>query len=425
MIAAVRPIANAARSTALDARPSIADPVALPALATCPSPFVCFVNGVHPQNLHLGVPWQTRPVPCPAATCTPLSPVDTGHVTEGTPPEGLPTRHRSKALASLRIVVPVMLLVLLWQLVDGRAVLRLLGEANPGWIAAAVLAANLQIVLSALRWRITAGALGQSLSARQAIAEYYLSQLVNLTLPFGVLGDAGRAVRMRHQAGMIRAGQAVMIERMSGQIALLAVMMAGFAALPLIEAAVPIPSWVRHVVLSVGLGAAGIVLGFAAARHVPGLTSRASRGFLMASGRALLARDLWHRQIGLSLLVVACNLATVAYCARATGTDLGLVATVTLVPVMLLAMVLPISVAGWGLREGAAAALWPIVGATAAAGVAASIAFGLVILVSSLPGVLTIALASRIAPPGPAPEGRQTSASGPVRQEPSPDRAEG
>ena len=115
---------------------------------------------------------------------------------------------------------------------------------------------------------------------------------------------------------------------------------------------------------------------------------------------------------------MACNLATVAFCARAAGTELGLMAALTIVPIMLLVMVLPISVAGWGLREGAAAALWPVIGASAASGVAASIAFGLVILVASLPGLAVMMAPGRITGPVPAPApetapaGPRTSVSG-------------
>jgi len=347
--------------------------------------------------------------------------------TDGTGPV-LPVRCRRGAVA-LRIGAPIILLVLLLQVVDRREVVRLLKEADPLWIGAALIVAHAQIILSALRWRMTAGALGQTIRPAPAIGEYYLSQLLNLTLPFGVLGDAGRAVRMRHQAGMVLSGQAVMIERMSGQIALLAVMIAGFAALPLAETPMAFPDWVRHLVLSFGLGALTLTFGIVAARHLPGFVSRVARGFLAASGRALLARDLWPGQVGLSLLVVACNLATVAFCARATGTDLSLPATLTLVPVMLLAMVVPVSVAGWGLREGAAAALWPIVGATAASGVAASIAFGLVILVASLPGIVMVLQPWWTARPSmvkaTSPAGPPKPASALDRPEPSPDRGGG
>jgi glycosyltransferase 2 family protein len=87
---------------------------------------------------------------------------------------------------------------------------------------------------------------------------------------------------------------------------------------------------------------------------------------------------------------VACNLAAFAFCARATGTALPLAAILALVPLILLTMVLPLTIGGWGLREGAAAALFPLAGASAAAGLATSIAFGLMLLVSVLPGLVAL-----------------------------------
>jgi glycosyltransferase 2 family protein len=52
-------------------------------------------------------------------------------------------------------------------------------------------------------------------------------------------------------------------------------------------------------------------------------------------------------------------------------------------------------VAGWGLREGAAAALWGMVGLSMAEGVLVSMAYGVLVLVSSLPGGLVLAGAGR------------------------------
>ena len=49
-------------------------------------------------------------------------------------------------------------------------------------------------------------------------------------------------------------------------------------------------------------------------------------------------------------------------------------------------MLLPISIAGWGVREGVAALLWAAAGLSAVEGVAISAAYGLLILISSLPG---------------------------------------
>jgi uncharacterized membrane protein YbhN (UPF0104 family) len=290
----------------------------------------------------------------------------------------------------LRIVFPLAILAALWSLADGPQVLRLLQSADRGLLFAGYIAANLQIVFSALRWQLTARALDQTIPTGRAILEYYLSQLLNLTLPSGILGDAGRAMRMRHQAGMVRASQAVLIERMAGQIALFVVLFAGFAAVSVIDHGMAIPGWIGRMMLTIGLILIGLVLAFYMLRSFPGPVARMSHGFGAASARALCAPGIWQRQVLLSGATVTCNLAAVAFAAAATGTDMPLAAILTIAPLMLTAMLLPVSAGGWGLREGAAAALWPMIGGTAASGVAASVAFGLVIMAASLPGLVML-----------------------------------
>lgn len=62
-------------------------------------------------------------------------------------------------------------------------------------------------------------------------------------------------------------------------------------------------------------------------------------------------------------------------------------AILVIVPLVLTAMIIPVGVAGWGWREGAAAALFPLAGASSAAGVAAGIVFGIAIMIAVLPAV--------------------------------------
>ncbi len=89
---------------------------------------------------------------------------------------------------------------------------------------------TLQTILSALRWRLTAARLGQVIGVGEAVREYYLGQVVNQSLPGGMVGDAGRAVRTGRRAGLVRAGQAVVLERFAGQFAVAVVMIAAGAA---------------------------------------------------------------------------------------------------------------------------------------------------------------------------------------------------
>ena len=73
----------------------------------------------------------------------------------------------------------------------------------------------------------------------------------------------------------------------------------------------------------------------------------------------------WLIQGALSLGVVATYLAVFAACALALQQPLPLVGVMTIVPLVLLSMVMPISIGGWGVREAVAASLWPLLGIVA------------------------------------------------------------
>ncbi len=286
---------------------------------------------------------------------------------------------------ALRLVVPLALIGLVWTLVDSDDALARLRGVEVGWLIGAVLAANLQTILSALRWRLVARALEVPLALGQAVREYYVSQLVNQTLPGGVVGDAARAVRSRHGATLMRAGQAVVVERLLGQVALVLVTFAGFALALSFPGGIAWPDPAFWAVAGVGLVLAALVMARSWLGQLPGMWRL---GPILRAG--VLAPGIWQRQIALGLGIVACNLAIFDLCARATGTALPIEAVVTLIPLILAAMLLPVTVGGWGWREGAAAGLFPLVGAGSGAGLAASISFGLVLLISSLPGALWI-----------------------------------
>ena len=91
--------------------------------------------------------------------------------------------------------------------------------------------------------------------------------------------------------------------------------------------------------------------------------------------------------MGLSLGTVAANLLAFAACAAAVGVWLSPMAIMVVLPLVLFAMVLPLTIGGWGFREGAAVALFPLAGATGADGFAASACFGMVFMLSAFSGL--------------------------------------
>lgn len=272
---------------------------------------------------------------------------------------------------------------LLWRAVDWREALSLLQSADPRWLVAAALALTVQTVLSALRWRITAERLEINISVPEALREYYLSQVVNQSLPGGVVGDASRAVRARGQAGLMASGQAVVFERLAGQMGLLAILVFGLLAALFVSTAMTWPLWLVVPVVIAFAVLVGVV--FCLWWQVG--TDTALGRSVQSFRHAIMGRDVWQQQTALSLGTAICNVAAFVFCASALGVALPVLVASALVPLILFAMVLPLSISGWGLREGAATVLFPLAGASPSEGLTVSIVFGLVFLSTVLPGL--------------------------------------
>lgn len=296
----------------------------------------------------------------------------------------------SKTLRMVQVGVLIGLAALLWIAADGQNALALLRQADPLWLVAAIATLTLQTVLSAQRWRITAARLGLTILPAEAIKEYYLAQIVNQTLPGGFVGDAGRAVRARHQAGLFVSGQAVVFERVTGQLGLLAVLGMGLTLYLALPTGITWPDWVHSLMLLLLIALVGVpTLGTCLLIGL-GRVAEPVRRFFKAFRSAVAHTTVLPQQIGLSLGTAICNLAAFAFCAQSVGVSLPLLVVATVVPLILFTMLIPLSVSGWGMREGAAAVLFPVFGATASQGLATSVAFGLVFLATVVPGLFMI-----------------------------------
>lgn len=283
-----------------------------------------------------------------------------------------------RALASMGLLAAV-----LWQFGAGD-ILADLQRASGLWFALACLALTAQIPLSALRWRVTAQALGLPLTRGLALSEYGLSVLVNTFLPGGILGDLGRVLRMRHVRGWQMAAATVVIERLAGQIALA------------LTAILGVGLWYGA---AVGLALAGGLIALGAAAYALG---RIVPKLVEALRRAWFARQVWPAQMGLSIAILACNLFGFWAAARAVGVAVPFEVAIFILPLTLMVMLVPVTLNGWGLREGAAALLWPIVGIAAQTAVAASVVFGAAIACAAILGAAPWALyvwRNRAAPP--------------------------
>ena len=301
-----------------------------------------------------------------------------------------------------RPLVSLLLLAGLWLWLEPGEVIDAVGPLAPTWMVLGLALTLPQMLLSAWRWRLTASRLGLSLGWAHALREYYLGMFINQVLPGGVAGDAARAWRHARASGR-RGGawRAVIIERASGQLALLLLTLLVVALSPLWQAVLgealarlATPAWASGAALLAVL--AGLLL-----RHLWRRPPAALAGLGDDLRRSLLSSSVWPRQLAGSLLVVVSYALVFVCAARAIGVTLPLGLLVSLVPPVLIAMLIPLALAGWGVREGAAALVWGVAGLPPAQGVAVSMAYGLLVLLASLPGALWLpGMARRGAPPG-------------------------
>jgi len=243
--------------------------------------------------------------------------------------------------------------------------------------------------VQAFRWVFVARAMDVGLPFRTAWVIVLIGLFFNQTLPSTVGGDAVRVWRLQ-RAG-VRVGlsiRIVLLDRLVGLLALLMILSAGLPALMGWIGDQPL-RWAVPILLFCGFsGFIGLFL-----IDTP-ILRKFLRNFLMGE---FVALGHSAHQVFLQLRCLLPTLAIslfihAAVCVSITliGLDLGAEITiwqmlVLLPPVLLLSMV-PISVAGWGIREGVMITALSFLGVPPAMALAMSILFGVVMLAVGLAG---------------------------------------
>jgi glycosyltransferase 2 family protein len=285
-------------------------------------------------------------------------------------------------------VAAATLAVLVWSLGTG-PFLDGLRSIDAEALAAASGLAVLTTICCAWRWRIVARGLGVRLPLGTAVAAYYRSLFLNVTLPGGVLGDVHRGwSHGRDTSDVGRGLRAVAWERSAGQSVQVVLTVAVLLVVPS-----PVQAFVPFAALAL-VAAAAVVALAARVRPAVGRSRWARlRGAVARDLRdALLARRAWPAIALASALVVAGHAATFLIAARTAGATAPPSEMLPLALLVLLAAALP-NVGGWGPREGVTAWAFAAAGLGPSLGVATAVAYGAMVFVASLPGAVVLVAA--------------------------------
>lgn len=290
--------------------------------------------------------------------------------------------------AALQLAVSVTLVVWAVDHADLRDLEREIAAARPAPVAAAFLLLFGQTALATWRWRRVNATLDVSRGYlwhwRLVMAGLFFGQV----LPSTVGGDAYRIWAMaRAGNGYGRSIVSIACDRALGLAALLVLIAAG---LPVLAGLAERVDAVYALAAVVAVGLAGLACLVALGRLPFGL-SRFRVVEVMAAPLAALGRILSDRRealvqaaIGLAihLLTVLAMLAL----ARALAVPLTAAQALAIVPAVVLFATVPVSIAGWGVREGAMIAAFALVGLDGGQAVVLSVCFGLASLAVGLAG---------------------------------------
>ncbi len=287
----------------------------------------------------------------------------------------------------LQVCVGLSLLILLFIWFDFSGIIANMARIDAGFAAVAIACFAAQFALAALRWMYILSRQNLDIGWRSGLSVYGAGTLANLFLVTSIAGISVRAVLLLRSGSALAGALAVLTAERIAAMAGLAI--CGAAGLPLafpyfedhLTAAPPTHIAGYAVAISIAVAAAGalLVIRYAVIRD---FAARLWSAF--SSGGAVLVLAVS------SAGVVLLGFGGMAMLAGGMGLDINPLFFLSVMPVVAFVSALPISVGGWGVREGMMVAGLSIFTIPPESAIALSVSYGLAgLLVSATLGGLS------------------------------------
>ncbi|MEO6435939.1 MAG: lysylphosphatidylglycerol synthase transmembrane domain-containing protein, partial [Tepidisphaeraceae bacterium] len=297
---------------------------------------------------------------------------------------------------TLKIAISAALLYWAFHSVDLTAIGGHFARLDPLWVMLAMAALSLQIVFAGLRWARVTSTLGVALSPGRSMRITTIALFFNQALPSTIGGDAmrvwllGRADRRWKDAIF-----SVIVDRVAG-VAFLAIVVA--ACLPWSLERIAAPEG-RAAVIVIGLAGVAalpaiLIAGSAGLRRLHGgiRILRAPLEIAAAARTALFGR---RHAAAIAVLSIGIHFLTIAAAwllARSIAVEPDPLNFLILIPPVMLVAMIPVSIGGWGIREGAMVVAFGYTGMAPSQALAVSVLMGGAgLLVGAIGGALWLA----------------------------------
>ncbi len=300
--------------------------------------------------------------------------------------------------AIVQIAGSVGLLAALIAFVDFGALVARFRDADPAWMLLGIAAGLLQLAMLGLRWWALNRKihLAAPLGAGDHVMLTGLTHAASQVLPSSIGGDAVRVIVLKRcGVALAEAMLSVLSDRVAGLLGLLALVLFGLLL-------GGVPEGAENAALAAGiaalLGVGGVIIApwIATSPRVTRLAARFGLERPLAASAALMRDPVAAFGIlMLSVLPHALNVVMAWSAAHALNLPVGWEVLTLAVPLALLVMTLPVSVAGWGVREAVLVFVLGGAGFAAHDALAVSVTWGALLLavglIAALPALLWLA----------------------------------
>lgn len=303
----------------------------------------------------------------------------------------------ARAITSVpgRLVVSALLLAVVARSIDWGTLADSLSGAAWGWFVLATALVCAALLVGAVRWHTLLHHADLPARPFETLRAYWIGIFSNNFLPTGFGGDVVRSwLVARSGKPLARAFTSVLVDR---AVALVSLFVLGWLGLLLLPVDVP-EELVTPFAIATGAGAVlGIVtVAVLRRRGLSRFLPPVMRPWVSEVAATLRAYGRDHGVQGealvLSLVFQTLMVFSTWMLARALGLDISPVAFAVVIPLVLIVTVVPISVAGFGVREGAYVVLLGELGVSASDATLLSLFTVVALAIASLPGGIAIAL---------------------------------
>lgn len=287
-----------------------------------------------------------------------------------------------------KLAVTVLLFVLIFRNIDVSETLSAAATVKMPTLVLAVFLLMGSSCVASLRWGIIMAKIGIHRPPLFFLKSYFKGAFFNQGLPTSIGGDGLRILdAARITENKEDAFNGVFIDRIIGLAGLL--LLNGAA---LLHNRTLLPPQIHQPLLVVVLLSLGGLVALFFLHRIPRLHTLRYLGYIhrLSQRYATIYSTVGSISIQLGLSLVTHLLAMSAFfiLGQGVGMHYSIQIYLALVPPVILLTILPVSLAGWGVREGAMVGLFLLIGADKPAVLSLSILYGLMALFASLPGLL-------------------------------------